>query len=81
MVGIDRQWAKLEAVLSSPHSARLGYIDQEAFQEAVRSARIGNPVQVVELLHGLALELWLRDLSQRELLSVPEIFEPQLVPG
>jgi asparagine synthase (glutamine-hydrolysing) len=74
MAALEARWADLQTVLVSPLSARLGYVNQKNFQGALDAARTGNAVQFVGLLHVLALELWLRDVIRRGLLSIPKAF-------
>jgi asparagine synthase (glutamine-hydrolysing) len=71
LADLESVWGDLENILDSPISAVFGYVNQRQFREALDQARMGSAVELVGLLHGLALELWLRGVVHRGLLIVP----------
>ncbi len=59
----------LRMAFDSPLSSALHYIDQHRFLEQVHAAMNGKAIHIVRLLRTIALELWLRDLASRRLIS------------
>jgi len=72
IVMVQRQWNELEAIFRAPLSASLGFLDCNAFS--------GIPARIEEryilthstfqLLNGIKLELWLRDVARRGIIHV-----------
>ena len=60
---IDREWAKLEPIFSDAHIYSRGYVDRDAFQEALVRARHGCEKHTFSLIKTLSLEFWLRALA------------------
>ncbi|SRR6266566_2961916 len=72
IVMMEKVWPTLTAILESPLSARLGFINSAPLREALRDLKSGNvPSSVVLLMRALSLELWLRDTIQRGVISDP----------
>ncbi|SRR6266404_2629054 len=65
----DMLWPQLENLFTSPLSS--GYISAPLFLNALRAARNGNAPNLIQLLRGLSLELWLQDLLKRSVIRVP----------
>jgi asparagine synthase (glutamine-hydrolysing) len=68
---LDKQWHIIEPLLTSPFCSRLGFVDPQAFRDALIAAKHGRLPQVVRLLRVLALELWLREAAKRSVILVP----------
>lgn len=63
--------AELERLFESPISSELGFVDGEKLMESFRGAMHGKDIHIVRLLRTVGLEIWLRDLSSRNLLKQP----------
>ena len=66
-LALSAQWAKVAEMNHDLVSASLGIIDPDKFLEALRTARLGHEVRLVPLIRTTAVELWLRNLSNRDL--------------
>lgn len=70
-VSLARQWEKLEVIFRLPLSSRLGYIEKNEFRKALLALKNGKiSGHTVNLLNALSLELWLRDIQARGLISI-----------
>lgn len=70
MTSFDMQWPQIENLLVSSVSSNLGYINGCEFLNALRAAKNGKTPNLVRLLRGLSLELWLQDLVKRCVIRV-----------
>ncbi len=71
-VTLQKHWHALESALESPLSSELGFIDGPRFRSALLAAKSGKlEDDIVMLLKGLSLELWLRDVASRHVLLLP----------
>lgn len=69
-VTLQQHWHSLKSALESPLSSELGFIDGPRFCSALRAAKSGQlEDDIVMLLKGLSLELWLRDVASRHVIS------------
>ncbi len=68
MAAFAAQREGLEKLLEEPLSERWGYMRKGQFQEALHAAKNGNAPQLVRMVKGIALELWLRDLVCRRII-------------
>lgn len=68
LLGIAKDWPKLERLLESSVAARCGYIDQAKFRDAMIAAKNGNVPQLSRLVQTLALEIWLTGMAARGLI-------------
>jgi asparagine synthase (glutamine-hydrolysing) len=62
----------LEALLAESRSVELGFVDPKAWAVALQRARLGLPMNMVQLVRTLSLELWLRTLDKRRALPRSE---------
>jgi hypothetical protein len=61
----------MEEVLHKPLIHGLGYVDKDAMYSALLSMRNGQmPRHFLRLFKAFFLELWLRDLAERQILSI-----------
>ena len=65
MVSIAAEWASLDQMTHDMTSASLGIIDAERFSEVLRNIRCGQQVPIVTVMRTLAVEFWLRHVSER----------------
>jgi asparagine synthase (glutamine-hydrolysing) len=71
-IALERHWEALEKTLELPLVSQLGYVEADQLRRSLASLKNGeHPPFVLRLLRVLALELWLRDISARGLISVP----------
>ena len=71
-IALENHWDAVEEISEAPLVSQLGYIQAEQLRRSLASLRKGeHPTFVLRLLKVLALELWLRDVSARGLLSLP----------
>jgi asparagine synthase (glutamine-hydrolysing) len=74
IVTIEKHLDKIEAMLQSPLSARLGYLDQTHFHTALLTLKNGKiPRHLQPLLKALSLEFWIRDLADRGVIAVSSL--------
>lgn len=71
LVAVQANWQTLEELLSSAASASLGFVNRTVFMRKLVQAKGGEAPQLVRLLRGIALELWLRDVIQRGVVKIP----------
>jgi len=70
IAALERKLEEIEQAFKSSLAARLGYINQQCFLEAVRAARNGQRIHIVRMLRAISLEFWLRDLASRALINL-----------
>jgi asparagine synthase (glutamine-hydrolysing) len=71
-ITLEKHWAKVEKLLQSSFSSRLGYIDQDQLSATLLAMRHGHaPRHFLRQLKALSLELWLRDAEARGVISIP----------
>ncbi|HJT70939.1 MAG TPA: asparagine synthase-related protein [Terriglobales bacterium] len=76
-VTLQKHWAEVETLLCSPLVARLGYVDDVSFRDALLGMKTGRePDFVVQLLRALSLELWLGDAIARGVIADPKLEGP-----
>jgi asparagine synthase (glutamine-hydrolysing) len=69
---LEKHWNRVEAMLHSPISGHLGYVDTKQTFAALVSMRHGNcPPFMTRLLNAICLEIWLRDADARGILRPP----------
>lgn len=70
-VALEKQWAKVERAFSSPLSSRLGYIQRTEIRTALLALKNGQVcAHALGLLNALSLELWLRNIEARGVISL-----------
>jgi len=68
---VQRQWNELEANLSGAALRVLGFLDATRFLESLRELKNGILTHsTFQLLNGIKLELWLRDVARRGIIHV-----------
>jgi asparagine synthase (glutamine-hydrolysing) len=70
IAAISTEWAGLIALDRSMVSDSLGFVDSTAFLEAMQQARGGQAAHIVALMRTLAVEFWLRNLVDSNLLHL-----------
>jgi asparagine synthase (glutamine-hydrolysing) len=69
LAGISLEWNSLVQLSQEMLSSSLGIVNASAFRETLQVARRGVEVPIVPLTRTLSLELWLRGLKARSLLT------------
>jgi asparagine synthase (glutamine-hydrolysing) len=70
-IALERHWDRVSSVFHSPLSSRLGYVDRHRIHEALTGMKNGQiPNSFLKLLKALSLELWLRDIEARGVISL-----------
>ena len=70
-VVLERHWLQLEGICRAPLLAGLGYVDQREFYSSLLDAKNGKlSLHFLRLFRALSLELWLRDVISRGVLSI-----------
>lgn len=68
---LQHHWNAMERMFPSLLVSRLGYVDQQRFREALIALKSGIlPVLMLPLLNAIYLELWLRDMVTRDIISI-----------
>src|SRR5229473_4907771 len=70
-LALEKHWDKVKAVLDSPLSSRLGYVDGDCLREIMFAMKNGRSPDVGQLLKAFSLELWLRNAEARGVISIP----------
>ena len=65
MVALEANWTGIAALLESPLSVHMGYIAENAFEQALSLVKHGEYPEFLRRIKALSLELWLRDLVKR----------------
>jgi len=69
-ITLQTHWQTVERALESPLTSELGFINKSRFRSALLAAKGGHlGDDIVMLLKGLSLELWLRDVVSRNVIS------------
>lgn len=77
MVSLQTEWQHLEQLFDSPMSEALGYIDAKCFRDALLTLKHGGKGHIIRLLRAVSLELWLRDLGERQVMRFANHFQRQ----
>jgi asparagine synthase (glutamine-hydrolysing) len=72
VLAIGNSWKELEGIFSQSLSSALGYVDGARFLSAVRAGIDGSAIHIVRTVRTISLELWLRDMTARGVLRVPQ---------
>ena len=72
VLAIGNRWKELEGIFSQSLSSALGYVDGSEFLSAVRAGINGSAIHIVRTVRTISLELWLRDMTVRGLVAVPQ---------
>jgi asparagine synthase (glutamine-hydrolysing) len=82
MASISSEWPSLLQFSKRMLASSVGITDSAKFIEALQKARHGEEVPVVALMRTLAVELWLRNLGGRNLLTyLGPLEEVSEIPG
>jgi asparagine synthase (glutamine-hydrolysing) len=72
-LALQKHWNEIERVLDRPFCAALHYVDAKKLKADLQMVRNGHcPIYLVRLLKALSLELWLRDVVSRGIISEPD---------
>ncbi len=78
---VQKHWVQIDRILDSLCSSQLGFVIALKFQQALRETKHGKvSPRLVQLMKGLSLELWLRDVTARGIMDVP-FLEAQALSG
>lgn len=70
-VVLEKHWAEIEVSCRTPLIAHLGYVDQKTFYQSLIDAKNGKlSPHFLRLFRALSLELWLRDVLSRGVISI-----------
>ncbi|HEY6352771.1 MAG TPA: asparagine synthase-related protein [Candidatus Angelobacter sp.] len=70
-VSLEKHWGKIQENLASPLIDNLGYVNQGQMQKSLLEVRHGKVSKYFpRLFNAFSLELWLRDLETRHVLSI-----------
>jgi asparagine synthase (glutamine-hydrolysing) len=68
---LNSQWNTVQKAFSDPLSSRAGYVDKDRLLAALTAMKNGKfSLQALGVLNALSLELWLRDVEARGLISI-----------
>jgi asparagine synthase (glutamine-hydrolysing) len=68
---LNSQWSTVEKALSAPLISRMGYVEKDRLLEALLAMKNGKfSLHALGVLNALSLELWLRDVEARDLISI-----------
>jgi asparagine synthase (glutamine-hydrolysing) len=73
VVLLEKSRNQLEGLLHSSICATLGFVTKAGLLEMLNGAKNGNNVPSVRIFRAIALELWLRHLSSRNILSTQRL--------
>jgi asparagine synthase (glutamine-hydrolysing) len=78
-ISLAKHWSEIEALLESPISEALGYIDRNALKNVLLEMKNGRlSPTFLRVLKALSLEKWLRDGTARGVWSVDSRCAPQI---
>lgn len=81
-VTLRKHWNELETIVRSPMASALGYIDKASFRAGLSDLRNGRMAPWVgQLWRVVFLELWLRDVVDRGIISVPAKITHEIAEG
>ncbi len=69
MTGISTEWSTLVGMNQEMVSTSMGIVDPKTFSEVLQKARCGLEIPTVTLMRTLGMELWLKDVRNREVLT------------
>lgn len=76
-LALEKHWDTVRSIFGSPLSSRLGYIDAPRIREALLAMKNGrSPDYMGRLLRAIALEVWLRDVEARGVISLARPVAP-----
>ena len=68
----DKHWEIIDSAFRSSLSTSLGYVYRDEAHAALLAMKNGQvPTYFLRLLKALSLELWLRDVVARHVVSIP----------
>jgi asparagine synthase (glutamine-hydrolysing) len=71
IVAADKQLGQLQTLFRSSLSSRFGYVNDAQFLRKLVAAKHGKDIPIVTLLRTISLEIWLRNLAARDLITTP----------
>ncbi len=66
---VERSLTSLHSLFSSSLTSKMGFINDESFLQHLDSVKTGTAIHIVQILRAIALELWMRNVAGRGLLS------------
>jgi asparagine synthase (glutamine-hydrolysing) len=71
-VTLQKHWDKVDRLFNAPLSARFGYVEGDLVRQELQAMKSGQvQADFTRLLKALSLELWLRNVCDHGVLSVP----------
>lgn len=69
-ITLQNHWSTVEQVLRSPLISRMGYVNEGNFRASIAAVKNGQfPHNLLRLLRALSLEVWLKDVVSRGVIS------------
>jgi asparagine synthase (glutamine-hydrolysing) len=69
IASLSTEWARVRELTQQMRCGSLGMVDPWAFSEVLEEARRGRKVPIVAIMRTLGIEIWLRRMSHRNVLS------------
>jgi asparagine synthase (glutamine-hydrolysing) len=69
IASLSTEWARVRGLTEQMRCGSLGMLDPWAFSEVLEEARRGREVPIVAIMRTLGIEIWLRRMSHRNVLS------------
>lgn len=71
-ITLEKHWGRIEQLLQDPLISRLGYVEATRMYSTLSAMKHGRiPAHFLRLFKALSLEIWIRDLCARNLISSP----------
>ena len=78
-VALEKNWDAIDGLFRSPLTGDFGYVDGPRIRSALRTMKNGQvPAYFLRLLKVVSLELWLREVVARGIITVPHSGSPTL---
>jgi len=76
-IALQEHWSTVESIFRSPLTSRLGYVNRDKVLAALLATRDGQiSPTFLQLLKALSLELWLRDVERRGVVTLRSVLAP-----
>ena len=69
LLALANSFGDLQSLFDDPVSARLGYIKTAGVQDVLRAVQMGKPVHLQHLFRAISLEIWLRGVTSRHIVT------------
>jgi len=70
MASLEAHWGEIQKLVTTALTSQLGYINKDAFERALADVKKGKLNQLIVMMRGVALELWLRQVACRGIIHV-----------